>query len=279
MQTEFVQGRGGQIFINKKYLDEIRLAGLDDFSVIGDFKGGQSLNKKNLDKSRQRIKFKITAGGTTVYLKKYTDTPYIKQLKNWIEHKAVKTTAEFDIRWCKTLSNAGINTADIIAWGYEKNFLFDKMSFSIVKEIENADSLEKKLPYFRSFKHKKDFISKLADFAGKFHDTGLRHRDFYLCHIFYSESTGTFTLIDLQRIFKPVIFSKRFQIKDIAQLYYSAPKEHFSKTDRLRFYMRYKNITRLSSADKKFIALVNDRAKKMYQHDNKHGKTAGYAII
>ena len=278
MQTEFVKGRAGRIFLNKKYLDEIRSAGLDDFNVIRDFNDGQSLTKKNLDKSRQRIKFRLTTGGTVVYLKKYTDTPYIKQIKNWIEHKAVKATAQFDIRWCKTLGDAGINTADVVAWGCEKNFLFDRMSFVIVKEIENADSLEKKLPYFPSTKYKKEFIGRLADFAKKFHDTGLRHRDFYLCHIFYSESTGTFTLIDLQRIFKPVLFSKRFQIKDIAQLYYSAPKEHFSKTDRLRFYLRYKNIIRLSSADKKFIKAVNDRAKKMCRHDTKHGKSAGYAV-
>lgn len=278
MQTEFVPGRGGRIFLNKKYLGEIRSAGLDDLKVISDFKGGQSLTKENLDKSRQRIKFRLTTNGTMVYLKKYTDTPYGKQIKNWIEHKAVKTTAEFDICWCKTLGEAGINTADVVAWGYEKKFLFDSMSFAIVKEIENADSLEKKLPYFRSFKHKKEFIGKLADFAKKFHDTGLRHRDFYLCHIFYSEKNSTFTLIDLQRIFKPVIFSKRFQIKDIAQLYYSTSKEYFSKNDRLRFYLRYKNITCLSSADKRFIAAVNSRAKKMYQHDIKHGKSAGYAV-
>ena len=68
----------------------------------------------------------------------------------------------------------------------------------------------------------------------RFHDTGFRHCDLYFSHIFLGEG-GKLYLIDLQRVFKPVLFKERFRVKDIAQLYYSAEAKYFSRSDRLHF--------------------------------------------
>ena len=93
---------------------------------------------------------------------------------------------------------------------------FEKQSFIITEKIPNAESLERKLPDFfyqpsaqENKKQKDRFINDLADFARLFHDTGFRHRDFYLAHIFMDEA-GSFYLIDLQRAFKPLLSSARF---------------------------------------------------------------------
>ena len=85
-------------------------------------------------------------------------------------------------------------------------------------------------------------------------------------------------LIDLQRVFKPWVLRERFRVKDISQLYYSAPAKYFSRADRLRFYRRYSGKKKLGAADKRFIRKVNARAGRMAVHDAKHGRAVGFAI-
>ncbi|MHC4105705.1 MAG: lipopolysaccharide kinase InaA family protein, partial [Planctomycetota bacterium] len=124
----------------------------------------------------------------------------------------------------------------------------------------------------KKLKLRRNFIAQLASFIRKFHDTDYRHRDLYLSHIFYSDS-GIFYLIDLARAFKPIIRGRRFRIKDIAQLYYSAPAMYFSRTDRLRFYLNYIGFEdKLTSKDKTFIHRVIKKARRMARHDIKHGR-------
>ena len=118
---------------------------------------------------------------------------------------------------------------------------------------------------------RRDFIRRLAAFIRKFHDTNYRHRDLYLCHIFYSDD-GRFYLIDLARVFKPVLLAERFRVKDIAQIYYSAPGGHFSGTDRLRFYFALTGRSKLNIKDKVFICKVINKAKQIARRDIKHGR-------
>ncbi|MHC4913366.1 MAG: lipopolysaccharide kinase InaA family protein, partial [Planctomycetota bacterium] len=117
----------------------------------------------------------------------------------------------------------------------------------------------------------RNFIARLAAFIKKFHETKYRHRDLYFSHIFYANN-GEFHLIDLARAFKPRIFTERFRIKDIAQVHYSAPARHFSRTDRLRFYINYSGRDKLNTTDKVFIKKAMAKAERMARHDTKHGK-------
>jgi hypothetical protein len=70
---------------------------------------------------------------------------------------------------------------------------------------------------------------------------------------------------------------RRFQIKDIAQVYYSSPGRNFSKTDRMRFYMTYAGQSRLRRKDKAFIRKVINKAEQMARHDIKHGRAVPFA--
>jgi hypothetical protein len=84
-------------------------------------------------------------------------------------------------------------------------------------------------------------------------------------------------LIDLARVFGPIVLRRRFQIKDIAQVYYSAPGKHFTKTDRLRFYKAYTGQSKLTKKDKIFIRKVINKAERMARHDLKHGRVVPFA--
>lgn len=264
-----------KFFYNQAYKDELENMGLMSIDEVFGFSGGEGLIKAGLGSYRERIRFEL-GGKCIAFLKRYTNVPMKKQVRNWIDHKAVKATGEYDAGPIE-LVKVGIGIPEVIAVGYEKGLLFEKRSFVITAEVADSKSLEQRLPSFDSFADKKNFIGKLAKFSARFHRTGFCHRDFYLCHIFY-DGVDKFTLIDLQRVFKPGLFAGRFRLKDLSQLYYSSGAEVFTKADRLRFYKGYKWIGKLTAEDKRYVCEINCKAKKMASHDAKHGRKAGYAI-
>jgi hypothetical protein len=73
-------------------------------------------------------------------------------------------------------------------------------------------------------------------------------------------------------VFKPPFFPERYLIKDLAQLYYSAPGKTFTKSDRLRFFLAYLQKDNLSKKDKILIKKIKSKAKKMAKHDRKYGR-------
>jgi hypothetical protein len=178
------------------------------------------------------------------------------------------------------LSRLGINVPKIVAFGVQwqgaAGVGFEKRSFIITEKVPNAESLEKKLPAL-FFRDRKKFIESLAAFVSKFHKTGFRHRDLYLCHIFCDDA-GKFTLIDLNRVFKPMVLGGRFLVKDLAQLYYSSPGSAITRADRLRFYLAYAGKTKLSIGDLILIGKIKSRAKQMAEHDRKHNRIPPYVV-
>lgn len=270
-------------FVAGDYVDALVEAGLDSMDAVFAFEGGEDLGKANLGKHRRRIRFELEATGKRYYLKRYEGTPLGVQVRNWIDHWRRASMSSFDMGPGEELAALGIRTPKVVAYGDEWEGVFEGRSFLITEEISDAKSLEESLPsYFydsspvENVDKKRAFIERLADFAKYFHQTGYRHRDFYLCHIFMT-ADEEFYLIDLHRTFKPVLFDGRFRVKDIAQLYYSVPGDIISRADRLRFYRRYVGRDRLTVADKIFIRQLKSRAWRMADHDIKHGREVPFA--
>jgi hypothetical protein len=205
-----------------------------------------------------------------------------EQIKNWLSQGKRNSYSGFEVEALRELAAEGIKTPKIICYGEQWGLLFEKRSFIATEKIPNAEALERKLPpYFEraatgeNLRLRKDFIARLASFVKRFHQTQYRHRDLYFSHI-YQSSDGSFYLIDLARAFKPMLFRERFRVKDIAQLHYSAPGKYFSRTDRLRFYLRYAGQNKLTVNDKVFIRKVIRKTKSMARHDIKHGRTVPF---
>ena len=270
-------------FIRPEFKEAFEKLELTDIDAVFAFTGGQKLTKTRLPEHRTRIKFNIDSPATTLFLKRYDSPGAFGQLRNWLAHHNRKSSMYYDLKPAEKLAAAGINTPKTICFGQNWNTIFEKRSFIITENINNAEALERKLPRCFSapaaaenLKQRKNFIARLGSFARKFHNTGYRHRDFYLAHIFYCDNEK-FYLIDLHRTFKPIFSACRFQIKDISQLYYSALGTVFSRTDRLRFYLSYMKIKKLSRKDKIFIRRVIRKANRMAGHDKKHGRDVPFA--
>jgi len=255
-------------------------AGIMSIESVFRFAGGRNLAKSNIGSWRQRIEFR-TEDGCTFYLKRYKGAGALTQLRNWLTHGRIGSFAGFDVHPSVELAGAGIQTPRVAAHGEQWGVLFEKRSFSITEQIARGEALERRLP--RCFadkspyglREKRAFLRRLGKWAAKFHASGWRHRDFYLAHIFLTDS-GQFYLIDLQRAFKPIRLAERYRLKDMAQLYYSMPQADFSRTDRMRVYLAYAGTDRLRYSDRKLIAGVLRKAARMARHDRRHGRTAPY---
>jgi hypothetical protein len=266
-------------FIDSDYKGAFSELGLTSIDTVFSFNAGRNLAKNNLARYRTRLEFEIKSPAVTVFLKRYDKPPVLAQLRSWLAAHCRVSCAAFSFKSANELAAAGINTAKTLFYGEQWGTFFEKRSFIITEKIPNAESLERKLPdcfdgpaTVEKLKLRRNFIAQSASFIRKFHETDYRHRDLYLAHIFYSDS-GDFYLIDLARAFRPIVRRRRFRIKDIAQLYYSAPARYFSRTDRLRFYLSYiGQENKLTGKDKTFIRRVINKARRMARHDVKHGR-------
>jgi len=257
--------------------------GLTSIEAVFSFNPDKNLSKDNLARFRSRHQFEIDSPPASLFMKRYDTPPISAQLRNWLCHRRRVSMARFEFDAARKLAAAGINTPKFVALGEQWGIFFEKRSFIITEKVPDAESLERKLPRYisapatvQNLKLRRDFVARLATLTKKFHETGYCHRDLYFSHIFY-RSSGRFYLIDLARAFKPALLRRRFQVKDIAQLYYSAPRKYFSRTDRLRFFFKWTGRNKLTGKDKAFIRKVVSKAKRMARHDIKHGRPVPFA--
>lgn len=264
-------------FVDADFVQRLKKLGLISIESVFTFISAKNLTKNNLARFRSRLQFETNSPRTMLFLKRYDRPPVMIQLKNWLSHRVRRSCGFVESVSASQLTAAGVCTPKTIAYGEQWGALFEKRSFIITEKIPEAEALERKLPNCfdgrattENIKLRRDFIAQLAGFIKKFHETNYRHRDLYFSHIFHSDN-NKFYLIDLARAFKPLILRRRFQLKDIAQVYYSAQGRYFSRTDRLRFYLGYSSQRKLTSNDKVFIRKVINKVKRMERHNIKHG--------
>jgi len=269
-------------FVDPDYRAALDKLGLTSLDAVFSFQAAQNLSKKNLAPFRMRLQFEIDLPGstelTTVFLKRYNSPPVAAQISNWLAARGRKSCAMHEYDIMIALAAAGIGAPRPISCGEQWDALFEKRSFILTVRIPDAKALERKLPRCfnvpatkENVRRRREFIMRLARFIKQFHETGYRHRDLYFSHIFYGDKGGFF-LIDLARVFKPLVLGRRFQIKDLAQVYYSAPGRYFSRTDRLRFYLTYAGRSRLTGEDKGFVREVINKAQRIARREKKHGR-------
>jgi hypothetical protein len=280
-QQEFAE-TSESFLIDPNYQEALSKVGLTSIDAVFSFNAAENLTKKNLARFRNRLQFDIEIPGlpqsTTLFLKRYDSPPVLDQLKNWLSVRSRKSCAGLEHTAISELTAAGIGVPKVISYGQQWGTLFENRSFLILKKIPNAESIERQLPeYFNepatkeTLRLRRDFIARLADFIKTFHATTYRHRDLYFAHIFHDDA-GCFFLIDLARAFKPTVLNRRFQVKDLAQIFYSAPGRYFSKTDRMRFYIGYTGRDRLTQEDKSIIRRLIKKTEQMARHDRRHGR-------
>ncbi|MEP6664265.1 MAG: lipopolysaccharide kinase InaA family protein [Verrucomicrobiota bacterium] len=257
-------------FVDKNWIETLREAGLqapeDFFTAIG-----ETLSKPGLG-GRYRARISLPEQKSALYLKRYGGEKFRDFLNRRFESGSAITVAEHEVTTALALKDAGVRAVQPVAFGLKGKRGPRQQSFVVTVGVD-GESLEN---FFRSQKQitrdeKLRIIRAVAELAAKFHGGGWRHRDFYCCHIFMAKTRGeiSLTLIDLARVFRPRWRAERWQIKDLAQLNYSAPAKIFSRADRLRFAQRYFGGEKLSPHQKQILRKVARKTEAIARHDAK----------
>lgn len=261
---------GGTGFVHSNWKSDFEKAGLrtlaDFFSVIG-----HPLSKPGLGK-RYRAQIDLTRDGETqrVFLKRYDGETSRNLFQRWREDGERMAIALREVRVANALAKIGLATFEPLAWGWQGNWGTSQKSFLVMSPVP-GESLERWLPQqnfaptVEGWRKKIRLVEQAAHFSKRLHESGWFHRDYYLCHIFIMEKEGDFqlALVDLARMFQPRWRKRRWQIKDLAQLNFSAPKNYFSRTVRLRFAKIYLGVGRLTPAHKTLLRTIAERSEKI----------------
>ena len=197
---------------------------------------------------------------------------YLKRHWNLSQKKSDAPFKEAFSEWnnLRILADAGINVPEALAYGHG---LINgrSVAFIMMKEVPGMQAdhfIERKLNKEYNFQDRSTLAKRIAELSIKFHEMGYNHRDFYLCHTFVNPVENDFelNLIDLQRVQHRKAFRKRWIVKDLAQMAYSSLKI-CTRTDRMRFYLKYSGSESLSAADKKFIASIDKKVATMVKRE------------
>jgi heptose I phosphotransferase len=181
------------------------------------------------------------------------------------------------------LHEIGIDSMRPVAFGQEGQILTRQRSFLVTEELKQVQSMANVCaawpasPPAVSFK--KALLETIAGIARKLHESGINHRDFYLCHFLLDtsdletveagERPPRLYLMDLHRAQQRANVPFRWRVKDIGGLYFSAMDIGLTRCDLFRFMRLYtgKPLRQTLQEDRRFWQAVRQRAIRTYRRD------------
>lgn len=279
IQTE----NGEDLWVDAAYWPTLREANLGSFRQVMETTQGTCMRAL---KDRENWKLELHdphQQPRAAYLKKH----HVKDVGSWLRAKmgarTTTTAGSVEARNVERLRRAGIPAMHVIAYGEKLHESGLSESFVLTEELSGHTQLDHFLrdrfaprkagPRDEQSVDLRTLLYDVAAVAKRFHTLGYNHRDFYCCHFFIREpEPGSFevNLIDLQRVEHRHRLRRRWVVKDLAQLSYSAPSEHISNTDQMAFAKRYFGVTKLRPKDKRMIRAVLAKRRRMQRSLGPH---------
>lgn len=253
-------------YLNEEFAHNFQ--GADPFKMLLAMEG----NIYRQVKGRKTVQFSLN--GKSYFVKAHSGVGWSEIFKNLLQMKMPILGAENEWRAIHHLQELGVATLNAVAYGCRGWNPARRESFIVTEELTNTISLEDFCVDWRKnppdFKTRIRLIKKVAGISQKLHNNGICHRDFYLCHfLMHSGTTDSpeLSLIDLHRALVKKKLAKRWIVKDIAGLYYSAMDIGLSSRDLLRYIKHYSpsGLRDSLSMNKKFWSKVEQRAQRMVE--------------
>lgn len=213
-------------------------------------------------------------GGRGFYIKTHGPTGWWPIIEDLLKLRRPQVGARPEWEAIRAADSHGIPVPRIAAFGETDGLWSSRSSFLVTEEVAPAISLEELFettsvsPSFR-----RRLIRAVAQLAKRLHESGLNHRDFYLCHFLLLDppanepTTPDLTLIDLHRAQVRRAIPRRWQLKDIAGLYFSAMDTGLSNRDLLLFLSCYSGrpLREILADEDGFWHDVRQRAHRLYR--------------
>lgn len=214
--------------------------------------------------------------GRAFFLKLHSGVGWGEIFKNLLQGRMPVVGAANEYRAVSALQRVGVDTLSVAAYASQGFNPASLQSMIVTDELTGTVSLEDycadwdRVP--PSFAVRLRLVLKLADSARRMHGAGINHRDFYLCHFHLDESSleqGPLRcyLIDLHRAQVRGHTPRRWRVKDLGGLYFSAMDCGLQQRDLLRFIRHYSEggLRRALEEDADLWRQVAGRARQLYR--------------
>ncbi|QFU74213.1 lipopolysaccharide core heptose(I) kinase RfaP [Halioglobus maricola] len=223
---------------------------------------------------RKTLRFSI--GSKSFFLKLHSGVGWGEIVKNLLQLRLPILGASNEYRAVLALSELGVDTMSVAAYASSGANPAQQHSLIVTDDLVGTVSLEDYCMDWASappeYSTRLKILLKLADSAGRMHRAGINHRDFYICHFHLDESTldqprPTCHIIDLHRAQLRARTPRRWRVKDIAGLYFSAMDCGLSRRDLFRFIHHYTpgGLRAAMREDASFWGAVERTAQKLYR--------------
>lgn len=204
-------------------------------------------------KGRTTLRFQHN--GRSYFLKRHSGQPFSEWLKPWLRGQRPEPGARPEWEAIAHLKSHGVETMTAVAWGERGRWPWQHESFLITEDLADTISLEDYCQRWASqppsFREKRNVLRAVAKTARLMHQSGMNHRDFYLCHFLMPRTEDPahreprLHLIDLHRAQLRGNVPWRWRMKDLSGLYYSALEWDIGLTQRdcFRFMCDYSGKT------------------------------------
>jgi heptose I phosphotransferase len=241
----------------------------------------EALPKDIYREKEGRKTFRFSVDQRSFFAKLHRGVGWKEIFKNLLKLRLPVLSAVNEYLAIEALTAAGIETMSVEAFGEAGLNPATRYSFIVTEELYNTVSLEDYCCHWQQqpprYRDKRLLVEKLAQVSRAMHLAGINHRDYYICHFHLeveslAEGHPRCYLIDLHRAQLRSVTPKRWLIKDLAGLYYSAMDAGLSRRDLLTFVKIYSDMpaSKALKKNRKFWLAVAERARKLYIRD--HGK-------
>jgi heptose I phosphotransferase len=269
----------GRLTVNRGFADVLSDAGLETFESLWSFAGGQVAKNVLRERTTTRIVLpdRRTGGDAAFYLKRHAPVPLKEYIKPLLRLRWPILGARNEWNAILQFHDAGLPTMTPVALGQcgHRSLLLTraiegcrKLS-DLLAECAVSVGSRKRAPLRPGAVDAGSLIPRLARLARTMHAAGLHHQDFYLTHLLVpgQDDGETLYVIDLGRVRQRRRLARRWIVKDLAQLNYSAAGT--SQAERQRFLEAYLGRP-LEAADRHLIRRIERKTRAIGRHSRKN---------
>jgi len=230
-----------------------------------------------------RRTLRVKLGREVMFLKRHSGVGWFEIGKNLLSGRLPVLGAGNEFRAARVLLAAGVSVPEPLGYGERGDNPATRESFILSSACEPNISLEDLAREWRDNRpaaaDRWRLFAEVAGMVAAMHMTGVNHRDLYICHFLMRPESfpaaPELTLIDLHRAQVRLTVPRRWLVKDLGALWFSAADTLPTRRDAFRFIRRYTKASLRSEltdpARAKFWSAVGARAQRLHEEARRKG--------
>ena len=266
----FVALDAGRLWVAESSKSAFEAAGLTTFAAWFHLSSGEAVRQIG---TRQTTRVNLATGtdpAGEIYLKRFGPLGWRERVKNWLSLKRPIHGAAPEFAAILRFRDLQIPTVEPLVFGQDRaGSLLVTRGLSGYRDLKEL--VQSQDPSLHPQNVRQQLAISLGDMTRRMHVAGLHHQDFYLNHILVDVRDGTPRdprIIDLGRVGAQRHLARRWILKDLAQLAYSA--QRVSPRDLVTFLRTYLGRPLLRS-DRPWLRRIAAKARWIDAHTRRHG--------